>query len=240
MATFSSWSFLNLSNAPRQGETWPQNLYNLELIVSRAASRKSSHPLCIGLTREQMRFVTVVSSFAQQAKDQGRDAEFLAQYYARFFSRWPIRLTLDMPWDLAKKKEHLRLELQWACLERCTPAPPMDWEFLFGLADQDFEIVAKEVLGRGDRCCVEARVQARDPRLRPTFMNVVAGSSSSQASNGFSTTDTLPVVRISQPTVTQVHVNGLVPYQGELEGADRPTKRSRFNSEIDEERFQTL
>jgi hypothetical protein len=62
-------------------------------------------PEHFGLDNNQREFVFCCAFFARQAKEQGKDTEFLGLVYGRFLARWPTPVTRFFAWNVAKRKE---------------------------------------------------------------------------------------------------------------------------------------
>ncbi|KAJ2912128.1 hypothetical protein MD484_g8289, partial [Candolleomyces efflorescens] len=145
---------------------WPRNLYKLELAApGDAVPDASGGPEHFALANDQREFVFCCAFFARQAKDHDREGEFLGLLYGRFFARWPTVVTKHFAWNTAKRKERIRLDLQWAYLACRHIQVPMTWEVFLSLPDQVMGIAQAALIAHEKAVC-RARPR-RAPRLKP-------------------------------------------------------------------------
>ncbi|RXW12574.1 hypothetical protein EST38_g13281 [Candolleomyces aberdarensis] len=135
------WNVLSSNKAPRVRDheaAWPRNLYTLELAAPQDNPPKSfGGPEQFALNTEQRDFVHACAFFVGPVKEEGQDGEFLGALYGRFFSRWPTPVTEHYAWIIAKRKERIRLDLQWSYLASPLFRPPIEWDTFLSLSDRD-------------------------------------------------------------------------------------------------------
>ncbi|KAJ2913226.1 hypothetical protein MD484_g7186, partial [Candolleomyces efflorescens] len=139
--TGPAWKALANEKAPRVRDrelSWPRDLFTLEFTATvNDVPHSMGGAEQFALTTEQRDFVHACSFFVKVVKLTKQEKEFLGEVYSRFFALWPTPVCNFFGWNVAKRQEHVRLDLQWAALACPHFDPPVTWETFLALSNED-------------------------------------------------------------------------------------------------------